>query len=307
MFRRISIKTILTFFFVLLVLFVLVKGMDSRKGERTFPEALVKVDAESVTRITVFPRILRGQSVDLIKEGDRWMVESEGNRYNANPSIPGSMIDELNRMKLLNLAGKGKEQWELYEVTDTLGTRVQLYADTEKMSDILIGKFTYQTQKITSYVRLADEKEVYGVDGFLPMTFNREVKAFRDQTVVKSDKNNWSKLSFTYAEEPSFVLARSDDQWMVDNQPADSAAVAEYLSGIATLTHSGFADRKPAGNPTHSLVIEGNNRMVPIRLEGFVQGEQEVILTTSQNKGSYFNNPELVEKIFISRDALVNP
>jgi hypothetical protein len=292
---------------VMLVLFVMVKMLDSRKGERTFPEALVQVDAESVTRIALFPRILRGQSVDLIKDGDRWIVESEGNKYNANPSIPGSMIAELTGMKLLNLAGKEKEQWEFYEVTEPLGTRVQLYADSEKVSDILIGKFTYQTQRITSYVRLADKKEVYGVEGFLPMTFNREVKAFRDQTVLKSDKNNWSKLSFTYAEEPSFVLARSHDQWMVDNQPADSAAVAEYLSGIATLTHSAFTDRKPEGNPTYSLVIEGNNRMTPIRLEGFMQGEQEAILTTSQNKGSYFNYPEMIEKIFISRDALLNP
>jgi hypothetical protein len=305
MFRRISIKSILTLFVVLLVLFVLVKVMDSRQGERTFPEVLVEIDAESVTRITIIPRILRGQPVDLIREEDRWMVETQGKRYNANPSLPGSMIDELNHMKLLNLAGIGKEQWEEYEVTDSLGTRVQVYADSEKVSDVWIGKFTYQTQQITSYVRLADEKEVYGVEGFLPMTFNREANTFRDQTVIKSDKRNWSRLQFTYADEPSFVLTRMEDQWMVDNQPADSTAVADYFSKIANLTHSGFTDRNPSGKPTCSLLIEGNNQMTPVRLEGFRQNEQEMILTTSQNEGSYFSHPELVEKIFVSREDLL--
>ena len=307
MFRRVNIKTILILFFALLAVFVVVELVDSSKGERSFPDKLVQADADNVTQIRIFPRVLRGQAVDLVKEGDVWKVESNGKSYNADQSIPGSMISELNKAKPISLAGRNKEQWKAFEVTDSLGTRVQLFEGGDVVADVVIGKFNYQAQKMTSYIRLTDEKDIYGVDGFLSMMFNREIKGFRDPIILKSNKKDWAKLTFTYAGGDSFELTKTDGKWMVGSTPADSAAVESYLSGITNLRNSNFVDTSAPQVPTQSVQIEGNNMMAPIHIDGFFQDEKNFLLQSNQNEGTLFNSPDIAKKLFVTKESLINP
>lgn len=300
MFRKINNKLLVVIFGILLVIVVIVKLVDSRKGNRTFKSDLVEVNAADVTAIELFPKVANGTLIKLFKENDVWQLESEGKRYNADQSAAASMINELNQMKPKSVVATKKDRWKQFEVTDSLATRVKLLKDGDVLADVMLGKFSFsQPQTMTSYVRLNDDNEVYGVDGMLGMSFNRNVNSFRDKTVIKSNKTDWIKLTFTYPSDSSFVLEKKGEKWMVGEMKTDSAALVKYFNSIAHLTGTKFANSKPVGPPTHSLKIEGNNGMSPLEISGYFTDKDNFVLASNQNSNTYFNNPKTARKVFV--------
>ncbi len=306
MYRKINIKLLAGVFVVLLVVAVMVEMIDMRKGNRTFKQDLVNVNADDVTAIEVNAKSAAGKPVTLKKENDVWKVEADGKTYRADQSVASSMMAQLNGMKPKSLVTNDKDRWDEFEVTDSLGTRVKLFNGKDLLADVIFGKFSYsQPQTMTSYVRLAGDKDVYGVNGMLGMSFNRNVNSFRDRTLISSNTANWKKLTFTYPADSSFTLEKVNNKWMINGMAADSASVVRYFNSIARLDDSKFAATDPTGAPTHTLKIEGNNNMQPVEINGYYTDADNFVLATSQNKGTYFNDPETAKKIFIPNGKLL--
>ncbi len=307
MFRKINYKLLVSVFGVLLAIVVLVELMDSRKGNRTFKSVLVEVSADEVTSIEIYPNAANGNLIKLFKENDLWKVESKGKKYNADQSTAGRMISELNGLKPKSVVATKKENWGKFEVTDSLGTEVKLLKGAAVLADIVIGKFSYQDPRnMTSYVRLANHKEVYGVDGMLAMSFDRNLNSFRDRTIIKSNKTDWTKLTFNYPADSSFVLEKKGEKWMIGAMEADSALVAQYFSKIANLTDESFTDQKPGTMPTHRLTIEGNNLMQKVEIVGYYTDTENFVIESNQNQDTWFKSKTLAEKVFVSVMSLIS-
>ena len=306
MYRKLNRKILAAIFVVLLAIVVLVELADFRKGGRTFREDLVEVETDRVTSMEIFPKVIGGEVIRLTRQDEMWFVESGDKRYNADNSLVASMINELNRARPESVVATDKSRWQQYEVTDSLGTQVKLYSGTELLAGLVIGKFSFsQPRKMTSYVRLADEDEVYGVDGMLGMSFNRNINSFRDRTVISSSSADWRKLTFSYPADSSFILEQTAGGWSIGSQSVDSASVVEYFSSVSNLDHGQFAEDEPVIDVTHKLVIEGNNEMQSIEINGYYVDEENFIVESSQNKGSFFKSKELADKIFISQDRFI--
>jgi len=306
MFRKVNIKILAAIFIALLAIVVLVEVIDSRKGNRTFKSDLVEVITEDITSIELYPKAANGNLIKLFRENDKWKVESEGKTYNADQSAAGNMISQLNNMTPKSVAATSKDRWEQFEVTDSLGTRIKLFQGTDVVADLVIGKFSFsQPRNMTSYVRLTDEKEVYGVEGMLGMSFNRNLNSFRDRTIIKSNKSDWTKLTFSYPADSSFVLEKIGNKWMVGEMETDSASVVDYFNSISNLTDGSFADEKPVIAPTHHLTIEGNNMMQKVEISGYYSDDENFVLETNQNPEAYFNSKTSAEKVFVSVMELI--
>ena len=301
MFRKINNKLLVTVFVVLLAVVVLVEFMDSRKGNRTFKSDLVEVVADDVTSIEIYPKAANGNLIKLFKENDLWKVESGRIKFNADQAIAGRMISEINEMKTKSVVATNKESWGKFEVTDSLGTSVKLLKGSSVLADIVIGKFSYsEPRNMTSYVRLAGEKEVYGVEGMLGMSFNRNINAFRDRTIIKSNKADWTKLTFSYPADSSFVLEKKGEKWMIGEMETDSASVVNYFNQIASLSDGSFTDEKPAIAATHRLTIEGNNMMPKVEILGFYSDPENFVLESNQNPDTWINSKNTAKKVFVS-------
>lgn len=301
MFRKVTINLLAVVFVVLLAVVVLVQVIDSQKGNRTFKSDLVEVVAEDVNILELYPKAAGGKLIKLIKQNEEWKVESEGKTFNADQSIPGRMISELNNMKPKSVAATSKERWEQFEVTDSLGTRVKLFNGPDLLADVIIGKFSFsQPRNMTSYIRLTEDKEVYGVEGMLGMSFNRNLDSFRDRTVIKSNKNDWIKLSFSYPADSSFVLEKKGEKWMIGEMETDSASVVQYFNAIANLNEGSFTSEKPVIAPTHRLTIEGNNMMQKIEITGYFESEEKFVLESNLNPNTFFDNSVTSKKVFVS-------
>jgi hypothetical protein len=307
MFRKINLKSVLASFIILLAIAAIVEIVDLKKGDRTFRSDIIEINPDEITEIQLFPKVLNGELIRFYKDNGKWAMESKGKKYNVNESLPGSMISELNEIKPESVAATKKDQWKQFEVTDSLGTRVKLLNNSKVLCDLLVGKFTFdQSRKSTSFVRLAGEKEVYGINGFLALAFNRDLNTYRDQTIIKKGNSDWTKLTFTYPSDSSFTINKVNNKWFVDGVQADSAKVAEYFSGISNLVNNSFIEQVPSGEPAYSLLIEGDNLIAPIKIDGYQQGDGTMVLSSNQNPGTYFKSKDLEDKIFISRKKLIN-
>ena len=306
MYRKISIKTLGIIFGILLILVVLVEFMDIRKGSRTFKKVLVEVNADDVDAIELQPKAASGSTIKLVRENDAWQVESEGKKYNADQSVAGNLISELNKLKPESVVATGKDRWKQYEVTDSLGTHVKLLKGADVLADVIIGKFTYsQPNNMTSYLRLTGENNVYSVNGMLGMTFNRNLNSFRDRNIIKSSPAKWTKLTFTYPADSSFVLEKIGKEWTINNQPADSASVSTYLNSIMSLSDSKFDDSEPGIASTHQLIISGNVAFTPIKVTGYDVDADHFYLESDQNPETRFNSPESAKKLFVSSKQFI--
>ncbi|MDX9880441.1 MAG: DUF4340 domain-containing protein [Prolixibacteraceae bacterium] len=302
MFRKINQKTILILFVVLLVLVVGINLINRQKNERTFKDYLVEVNADDITAILLYPKSMNGQEIKLEKEEGSWKVSEEEKKYPADKNTVSTLISELNRIKPESVATTSRPRWAHYEVTDSLATRVVLKSKGKKVAEVLIGKMSFpQPQKATSYVRVAGDEVVYGIDGYLPMTFNRDMNSFRDKTVADVKKSGLTRLTFTNPNDGTFILEKGDKSWMIGPAPADSAAVAGFLSGLQNLKHAVFTDEAPVGEPLYKLKIEGNNMAEAIELAGYAALNDKLTVTSSLNKGSYFDGENLKEKIFLPK------
>jgi hypothetical protein len=184
---------------------------------------------------------------------------------------------------------------------------VKLLKGSDVVADLVIGKFSYSGPgNMTSYVRLVGDKEVYGVDGMLAMSFDRNLNSFRDRTIIKSNQNDWTRLTFNYPADSSFVLEKKGSKWMIGEMETDSALVEQYFSRIAGLTDGSFADQKPVTAPTHRLTIEGNNMMPKVEIVGYYTDPENFILESNQNPDAWFNSKTTAEKIYISSLSLMN-
>ena len=305
MFRKVSLKSIVIVFAVLLILVVGVKLMDMKKGNRSFKSELVSVTPDQINKIEIYPRVMNGVKVELTKDGDHWTGNSKGEKFNADEGLVESIVNQLNHLKPESVASNKKDRWEHYQVTDSLGTRIQLFAGNSMKADLYLGKFSFSSQRRPkSYVRLADDETTYGVNGYLASSYNRNLDGFKDKTVIHSDKGDWTKLTFNYPSDSSFVLEKEGQKWIIPSATADSAKVVKFLSSLQNVSQYKFSKTQPQGQPVFSLKIDGNKE--PIEVKGYLTGnDDELIISSSQNRGSYFDGKSIKDKLFPPRSKLI--
>ena len=316
MFNKLNSRTLLIIFAILLVIVLLIKFLESRKGERTFRSEIASFDIEDVTSLSITTKGDADLKLSLYKDGENWKAEKEGKSYNADATRINNLLSELLSMKPERVAATTKEKWGDFEVIDSLSVRVIVKKESKVLADLHIGKFSYQNPtnpyerqgKMTSYVRVDDDDITYAVDGFLRMTFNSDVNGYRNNKLCVSSVSDLTKLTFTYPADSSFTLIKQNDKWMVNGLLADSAKVVKYLGSIANLSSSNFVNEEPAAmvQSTHILRIEGNNMTAPVEISAIpADSTNQYLITSTFNKGTFFSGAKggLFTKVFKGEDS----
>ncbi len=248
-------KTLLVIFTALLGIYVFTHFF-SGKQERSFKSELVQIDTASVTSIALFPKAENGAEILLKREGNTWIATKGDVITKAQkPNVDG-ILSVLNLVKTKRVAAKSPEKWAEYEVDETNGSRVKVFAGSKLLEDIIIGRFGFNQQKrtATSFVRLEGEDEVYAIDGFLSMTLNPKFNAFRDKQLVKLNKENVTGLAFSGGQDASATYSKMAEGWMKDEGlPVDSTQMESFLSGLENISGAEFVDSFDPVQATGSL------------------------------------------------------
>ena len=302
MLKNVSNKTLGILFSVLLIIALVIILSDSGGNERSFRTELVDIDTSAVSKIVIYPKKLNGGEINLFKQDSTWSVDLGDGK---TATVPQSKINELTKqlleVKPERLAGRGEKSWTEFEV-DSSATRVEIYEGSDKTLNLLVGKFAFQQPRtMKTYVRLANDSDVYEVDGFLSMTFNQDANAFRDPTIIKGTERDWKSISFSYPADSSFQLVKLNNKWKLSNgEPVDSAKSATTLRQIVNLRGTDFVDmvKESLGLPEYKLTIIKNDDS-QIEVFGYKQGDK-VIINSSLNPDAYFDGSKgsLFTKVF---------
>ncbi len=309
MFNKVSNKSLLIIFGVLIIFAVLYVVVESGRGERSFKTNIVNIDTARVTAISIYPRAANHQEVKLYKEGkDNWKVNLDNNKTASVPETKvKSLLGMLVKIKPTRVAAQDKSKWPEFQV-DTAGIRVKVYEGGDNTLDLIVGKFSFQqSRQMNTFVRLNGENEVYETQGFLGMALNQKADYYRNNIVMEGDPSNWNKLTFTYPDS-SFELVKNDNKWMINGIKTDSAKTASYLRTISHLTSTSFEDNVTSntlGKAAYTLTIESASKG-GIVLAAY-QNNTDVIITSTENNGTYFNGNQsnLFHKIFIGKEHLI--
>ena len=294
-------KRLLIVFAALLVLAVVIFSNKNTKKESSFNKQLVEITKDDITQLKLYPKLINKAEVTINKEGDQWTISDGTNSYRANNSMIESMVNALENLEAKSLVSNSKEKWDEYEVSDSLAAcRVEAYNGSKKEADVIIGKFKFaQPRSMSTYVRLTGKKQTYKVDGFLSSTFNRKINDLRDKTVLKDLTTNWSKITFDYPADSSFVLTKVNNEWMVDGVMADSVSMAGYINTMKNVSGTTISDITPGGAVLFQITIDRDN-LSPVTIQVKENGDQK-LLTSSENKDVWFNDKSLIDKVFVPK------
>jgi hypothetical protein len=309
MLNNASNKTLGMIFTGLLIVALVIVLSDLGNGERTFRSELVDIDSSAVSKILIYPKKLNGAPVELFKDGNNWKVKLSENK---SASVPQSKINQilkqLMEIKPDRLAGRGEENWAEFEV-DSSATRIELYEGSDKTLDLVIGKFTFQQPRsMKTFVRLANDTDVYETEGFLSMTFNQDANYYRDDSVIQDDVNNWKSLSFSYPADSSYQLVKANNNWQLSTgEEIDSAKTVAQLNRLSNVRSPGFVDvdKDTLPLPQYKLTIIKNDDS-QIEVFGY-KVDDKVIINSSQNSESFFDGSknDLFKKVFVGSKKFI--
>lgn len=293
---------LLYIFIALIIVFAGVKLYQTKFTENTLNVKLVDIDTAKVTKLSIYPLCEGRNEIKFYKEGKDWKINKGKIIADPEANALQSLLTMLIDIKTQRLASRDKSKWVEFNLTDTAATRAKVYEGNKTTLDILIGKFTYQQSNNaynkmygggvtgTTYVRLTGENEIFAVDGFLTFSFNRQFNTFRNQVLARFDKPNVNKISFRYPGDSSFIITLADKHWMLGDQKADSAKVAEYLNSLAYKNASSFDDSYiPSVNPQCQVTVEGKD-MKTVTIDAYIRGIDDYILNSNQNSKSWFSS-----------------
>lgn len=286
------------------------------KEKATLMDRIVEFDSTEVSKIILTPKKDIGNSFEFYRENEKWRVRQGATSSPSREAEVENIMSEILSVRPQNLVSKSKTKWVDYEVTDSTGTRIRLLNKKErKLADLVVGKFSYKQANNqygmygrnniqgTSYVRIHGKNEVYGVDGFLSLSFSRSFNDWRDNTLVTFNMADITRIRFIYTSDSSFVLSLKDSKWSLDNMPADSAKTTSYIASLSNVSGQAFNDTfKPDVNPDYQLVIEGNN-LLNISVKCYRLNDGTYVINSSLNPEIYFSsrNDGVFKSLFKSR------
>lgn len=304
MFTKVKLNhLVITFVVLLAIVLITIPGGNARKN-RSFKQELTRFDSSAVTSLEILPKS-GNELISLQKKDGNWLVSKGNASHNADNRQVSNMLTTLQELNAKRLAANDRERWDEFEVTDSLGSRVRVLKGDKTVADLYVGKFSYtqpsgqaanpymrqQRGTMTSFVRLEGEKEVYAVDGFLTMMFNRSVNDFRDATVNRVQKADIARIHVQSPEE-TYTLVSRDSLWMLDGLVADSASAARYVAGISRLSSRNFLEEDHplvSGTPTHSVVFENSGGAQLSSVDLYVADSSRIAVTSTQNPGTVFD------------------
>ena len=311
MFNKLSTETLIIIFVGLLIVVVAFWFYDSEHGERSFRNELVNIDTAKVTSINIYPKVTGHKLVKIFKEGKYWKVDISNNKTAYVPAQKiNEMFGELLRVKPLSVAALNKNKWKDYEVDDSSGTAVKIFEGGDNTLDLTIGKFSFERPKsIFSYVRVAGDDDVYKINGMPGFLFNQNASYFRDGRVIDDEYSNWTKLSFAYPGDSSFVLEKKNNSWVIGSQKADSANTANFLRSLSQLNSQDFVDnfeQSILSKAAFTLTINSSAKG-GITITSFIS-PSDTLLSSSTSPDSYFDGSKsnLLKNIFVGQGRFLS-
>lgn len=215
--------------------------------------------------------------VVLEKKGTDWEV-IEPVAAKANASNVKSLVDNLKELKTKDVIDRSAASYEQYELTDEKAVHIVAYKGADKAVDAYFGKSGSRGQM----ARLGGKDGVFIVGGYSAYLYTREVKNWRETSIVKFEDANAIQVEVTN-KNGMFSFSKNGDKWAGSltlrdkdgklDKPEkewkkfDEAKVKDMLRAYKGLNAEDFGDaaKDKAGSGVESAETDGG--VVHIKLK----------------------------------------
>jgi len=214
------------------------KGQRTGKPERPVPA----IAAGTIKQLSITSK---GTTVVLTRPGPGkdWRI-SKPVDYAADKYAADTAAEKMEKLEFGDLVSELPAKHAEYEVDDKAGVRVVASDGAKTLADVTFGK----VEGDFTMLRVAGKNQVYQAVGSLRFVLERELKNWRQRTIISFKQEDARKLEVTTGES-TVVLSRPEDKkpWKVESSPTpidrlDEAAVSTLLSSLYAFSAVDFAD-----------------------------------------------------------------
>lgn len=190
-------------------------------------EAFLSIDTSMVDFIKI-----RNDDGELVMKrvGNTWKVK-EPFDYRANQSYVQTLLEKMAGLKVETLVSKGEDKYTQYELDDLAARYIEIGKDGGDVEQFYCGKVS--DSYTHTYMRKADSKGIYLIDGTPRSTLSRQPDQWRDKKILELDKTLIERILLEFPTE-TIELTRSITVPQVDTivVAADTSWMATPESGV---------------------------------------------------------------------------
>jgi hypothetical protein len=302
----------LIFILVALLGLYLVSRLFTGNRESTFDPEIVKVDTASITEIRLFPKAEEHAQVTLQRTADGWTATMNDRTVKTTYNKIQGLLGQLMEIRSDRIVSKSKDKWAEYEVDDQ-GSRVQVFSKKNQLADFVVGtfKFDQARRSASSYLRKTEDDAVYLVDGFMSMSFNQGFNTFRNNELIKLNREDIREVTVIHASEKIAISRNPEDGlWYRGGmEQLDSAKAVQFISQLTNIYGAEYVDEAITGDPVRSLEISGNNLVSPLTVDCYARPDTAMpfVLHSSSNPDAWFasDSAGIYQRIFVKFDELL--
>ncbi|HEV8537458.1 MAG TPA: DUF4340 domain-containing protein [Bacteroidota bacterium] len=217
------------------IIFILNRsGDEERVTSDKAPEVTISIDSASVVKLEIQhpPR-----SITLENVGGKWTITSPA-RYQADPAAVTRLISGFSKFKVGSLVSSNPEKQRLFQV-DSSGTQVLVTERSGKSTGLVLGKTGPSFSDV--YFRLPASNDVYLGEGIDSWSINKELKEWRDKTILAQPSEAIQDLSFSSGGK-QYDFHRDSTTWVSGGKTIETAEINPLLSTLSNLRADDFID-----------------------------------------------------------------
>lgn len=174
---------------VVLLIYLIFSSGKNKMGYK-IPK-VAKIEQDKIDKIEI-RKHEEETVISLTGKGDKWKIMPQ--EYPADQVKIKDMLEAIENLTLTELAAE-KGDYQRYELDDEKKISVSAYAGGQTLREFDIGK-TSSTYRHT-FVRLANDTNVYYARNSFRSHFETEIKELRDKIVLTFDKNEITVIKLT--------------------------------------------------------------------------------------------------------------
>ncbi len=220
--------------------------------ETSYTQGLGKITVDSASIVKIDMR-KGGKSITLENVGGRWTLTSPL-RFPADITPINQLLSALARFSVGSLISTNPEKQSLFQV-DSSGTLLTVTGRSGASTALIIGKMGPSFSEV--YFRLPSSKEVYLAEGFDGWLVSKEVKEWRDKTILGVSSEGVANLTYQVGGK-RYEYLKDSSGWKLDAKQFDKSYMNATLSSLAHFKADDFADSgvTPTSKPI-TLEIHG--------------------------------------------------
>jgi len=200
------------------LIFLVLKKSDQVNYE--LPE-FTKMKADEISRIEVSRE---GELLKIIQDGEKWKVGEQG--FPADSSKVDKIKKIVANLEITELISRA-ENLDRYGLNDSEKMEVKAYnLEGKVLREFVVGNASSTNQH--TYIRIKNDKNVYHARESFNQDFKKSVDDFRDNSVLKFDREEITDLSIQY-EKINLNMKKTVNKAKLDDKKQENTGIAKII------------------------------------------------------------------------------